>query len=441
MKICAYVQTEYAKQTYSKESFNVRLFAGMAVTIDILKRAGHEVSYAGIATVHNFDVVLVSMTSDCDWWNFIKERTQWQNNNCKVIIGGQGVLNVRPFLPFADYFVLGRAEGIIAELVTAIDKGTEVESQSVIESTKFNINSFYAINQTNKIYPYDIKLENGDIYHEDVIGCNHRCLFCGYTWQRNNVQDKAFELGADNGLWNGGKDRERAMIDMDEGIMVDLNKLRTTAIDGLSEKLRFMVNKKITREMLRNFLDKLFRCQKPHQVKFFNIIGYPNESIDDWYEFIDDIKQVDSNFSKQQKQTCILLHSTPFRAMPATPLACKPMSYKNYRGEVGRVLGKGLKGNIFYQGNTCWAVEGMGTEGLSTVTKSAIVWRGTENDTEAIVKLARSNKYWSASSGNKQATLEKYFDVKTLFGAFDQETLPTKYLKTYCNVENMWSKL
>lgn len=44
MKICAYVQTKYAKQTYKNESYNTRLFAGIAVVIDILRRAGHAAS-------------------------------------------------------------------------------------------------------------------------------------------------------------------------------------------------------------------------------------------------------------------------------------------------------------------------------------------------------------------------------------------------------------
>jgi hypothetical protein len=229
------------------------------------------------------------------------------------------------------------------------------------------------------------------------------------------------------------------MIDMHNGIEVDLVKLRTTAIDGLSERLRILVNKKISRDMLREFIERLARCEKPHQVKFYNIVGYPTETKEDWFEFTDDIKIVDRQFKKQEKQTSILLHSTPFRAMPATPLACKPMSYKNYRGEIAHTLGQGhYKGNIFYQGNAMWAVESMATESLSTVIQSAIVWRGTENDSDNFAKIALSNKFTSASSAVKQATLEKYFDVKTLFGEFTPDTLPTKYIRTYCKVEKMW---
>lgn len=433
MKIGVYVLSKYAKQTYSKECFDVRINAGIAVVCDILRRGGFtDIEYASSATVNRFDVILFSMTADCDWWPFIAERVKWPKGKYKVAVGGQGVLNIRPFLPYVDYFMLGRAEGVITELIKNID---DYESPYVINSKTFSPEKEYYINQVADIYPYDIKLDNGQIYHEDVIGCNHRCMFCGYTWQRKHVKQEEFNY---SGLWNGGKDRERAMIDMDNGIDVNLVKLRTTAIDGLSERLRFNANKKITTEMLRNFLKALASCEKPHQVKFYNIIGYPTETQSDWFEFLNDIKEVDKEFKKQDKQTCILLHSTPFRAMPATPWACKPMSYQNYRGKIASVLGKGLKGNIFYQGNAMWAVESMATESLCTVIQSTIVWRGTESDSDNFAKIALSKKFASASSAIKQATLEKYFDVETLFGSYNPDDLPTKYLNSYANLKKTW---
>lgn len=434
MKICAYVPGTHAKENYARESFNVRQYAGLAVVVDIVRRAGYEVDYAGIATVHEYDVVLVSITSDCDWWPFVAERSRWRKGGYKVIVGGPGVLNVRPFLPFVDYFVLGRAEGVIDGLIKALDVGVEFEHNSVVASETFDLDSTYYINQVTEPYPHEIKLENGQTYKESMIGCNHRCLFCGYTWQRKHTGG-AFRY---DDLWNKNKDVEIALLNYAKGQKVNLNKLRTTAIDGLSQRIRFMVNKKITRGVLQEFIRDLATCDKPHQVKFYNIIGYPTETEDDWWEFVEDIKTVDAKLPKTTKQTSILLHSTPFRAMPATPAACWPMSYRNYRGEIARVLGQGYKGNIFYQGNSIWAVESMGTESLPTVMLSAIVWRGTEKDTENVRKIACSKKFWSASMAVKQATLEKYFDVATLFGAYTEKTLPTRYLRTYTRVEKMW---
>lgn len=430
MKIAVYVLNKNAKQTYKKECFNVRLNAGISIVMDILRRQGYVVDFCSSANVHNYDVVLFAVTSDCDWWTFIAERVKWQKGNYKVVVGGAGVLNVRPFLPYVDYFVLGRAEGVIDKLVVALDKYGEYEGESVINSKTFDCDKEYYINQVEKIYQGEIILENGEKYHEDIIGCNHKCLFCGYTWQRKPVLEGAF---AYSGLWNGGKDRERAILDLYNGEPVDLNKLRTTAIDGLSERLRFMVNKKITNEMLVDFIQKLALCEKPHRVKFYNIIGYPTETEADYQDFQDVIALADKGLPLQAKQACIFLHSTPFRAMPATPMALQPMAYKNFRNVISRTVGSKYKGLVFYQGNAVWAVDSGFTESLPTVIQSAIVWRGTEADSDNFAKIALSKKFAAASTPIKQATLEKYFDVKTLFGRYTLDSLPTKYLKTYAD--------
>lgn len=422
MRICIYVPTTNAKQNYKCESYNIRKNAGMQVVKDILERNGYTVEFAGVATVHKYDYVLVGITSDCDWWQYVAERVKWVKGTYKVIIGGAGVLNVRPFLPYADYFVLGRAEGIIAELIAG-----KYDGDCVVESKTFSPDKIYHINQVKEPYPYRIKLEDGSEYKEGQIGCNNKCLFCGYTWHRKHAGGK-FEYGD---LWNKNKDVEIALLNYAKGQKINLNKLRTTAIDGLSQRLRFNVNKKITREMLREFITSLATCDKPHQVKLYNIIGYPTETEADWWEFIEDIAVVDAGLIKSDKQTSILLHSTPFRPMPATPIACWPASYKNYRGEIGRVLGQGMKGNIFFQGNAIWGVESMGTESLPTVILSMICHRGTELDADNILKIATSNKFIHANMAVKQATLEKYFDVSKLFDSFTPYTLPTKYLKSY----------
>ena len=219
---------------------------------------------------------------------------------------------------------------------------------------------------------------------------------------------------------------------MDMDSTDDLTTLRTTAIDGMSERLRYMVNKKISRDMLTRFIVRLAGCKKPHQTKFFNIVGYPTETDDDWRELLETIKDADAQTERREKQTCILLHNTPFRAMPATPMACAPMSYKNYRGRIAK-MGRNLKGNVFYQGKGIWAVESLGTDSLPTVIKSAIVWRGVESDADNFVKLALSKKFDGASTLQKQVTLEKYFDVARLFGKCTLDELPTRYLATYAD--------
>ena len=122
--------------------------------------------------------------------------------------------------------------------------------------------------------------------------------------------------------------------------------------------------------------------------------------------------------------------------MPATPAATWPMSLKEYRKEYSKKMKQpGMKGNIFYQGKSFWAVESMGTDSLSTVILSAICLRGTEQDTENIKKIARTKKFWTLNSINKKQVLKHFFDVERLFEKFMWDELPTKYLKTYTKLD------
>lgn len=437
MKICAYVQTSYAKATYSNENFNVRQWVGLSVIIDSLKRQGHEVEYAGKTTVHQYDLVLLSLTSDCDWWNYIAERVTWQKGGYKVIVGGAGLLNIRPFLEFCDIFVWGRGENLIGEIVRAEENGNRFINESVAYADTFNADTdIYYIKQ-DKCYPHNVVLSNGKTFIERTQGCPHKCLFCGYSWQRKYQGEGEFEAGS--GLWAGEDvNKERAIIDMYKAQEYDLKHLRITAIDGMSQRLRFMVNKKITRDMLQELYRQMARHDKPHQLKIYNIVGYPSETAEDWEEFVEDIRIVDSQI-RPQKQWSIVLHNTPFRPMPATPAACWPASYDNYRGKIAKVLGRGnYKGNIFYQGNAFWAVESMGTDSLSTVILSMICHRGTESDSDNVRKISCSSKFWGASSIIKLRTLEKYFDVAKLFKALNYEELPTRYIRSYAKLEKFW---
>lgn len=441
MRICAYVQEAYAKANYKNECMETRQFVGLRVIIDCLERAGYTVDYAGIATVHQYDIVLVSLTSDCDWWSFVAERTRWQPGSYKVIIGGAGLLHITPFLPFGDYFMFGRGEDLIALLVKGIDRDGGFEHESIAARETFSPDRIYKMAQTDHPYPHKIALSETRNFEEGPIGCNHRCFFCGYTWHRRFVSpDKYYHMS--DALFGGIEDKERAMLDLhDDPGSVDFAHLRTTAIDGMSERLRRMINKPITREIMLEFLDAMLRYEgKPHQIKFYNIVGYPTETDEDWFEFLDTLREADGRAPQREKQWSIVLHSTPFRPMPATPMACEPMSYRNYRGELGCVLGAGLKGNLIYQGRSLWSVESMGTESLPTVILSAICHRGTESDTESVIRIARSRKFWSAPMAVKIATLEKYFDVGTLFGRFTSQTLPSRYLRTYAKVEKLWDK-
>ena len=441
MRICAYVQEAYSKANYKNECMDTRQFVGLRVVIDCLERAGYSVEYAGLATVHQYDVVLVSLTADCDWWTFISERQRWRKGGYKVLVGGAGVLHVAPFLPWFYAAMLGRGENLIVPLIQGIESGDRWESESVLYSDTFSEDRTYRLAQVDLQYPHPIKLSKNRKFCEGAIGCNHKCLFCGYTWQRKFVSPHEYYRMEDS-LFGNIADKERAMLDLDEDPgNIDFAHLRTTAIDGFSERLRVGVNKPITRRIIHNFLVAMINSPaKPHQLKFYNICGYPTETDEDWMEFLDELRLADEATDRRERQWSIVLHSTPFRAMPATPMACAPMSKRNYRGLIGGKLGAGLKGNLIYQGKNLWAVESMGTDSLSTVMLSAIAHRGSREDSENVGRLCATKKFWSASASVREKTLERYFDMDRLFGPFTPETLPSRYLRTYLPVERGWGR-
>lgn len=438
MKICAYVFDKYAKQTYAEESHDVRAWPGFEMALHSIRMAGYTPIYAGRATAHEYNIVLVSITSDCDWWPFLAERATWKPGKYIVVVGGAGVLNVRPFLNYVDVFVLGRAETILPEIVSHHVRSERYICESVIWSDSFDVNNKYKIAQTDKPYPYSFSLTNGKPYKESSIGCPNKCLFCGYTWQRKYFGDGTFSAGAES-MNTGNRERTiKDLMKLTPDKWQDAGPLRIVGLDGMSERLRFMVNKRISRAMLRRFFGGLSEIRPPHQVKIYCIVGYPGEKEADWFEFVEDLKHVDDCL-KKDKQWSLLVHFTPFRAMPATPCATWEMSMRNYRGIISKTLKTHkMKGNIFFQGNRFWAVEGMGTDSLPTVIQSAICLRGTEQDSANMMLLARAKKYWGANTKDKQATLDSLFDTEKLMASYNWDNLPTKYLSGYVKQESIF---
>ncbi len=69
---------------------------------------------------------------------------------------------------------------------------------------------------------------------------------------------------------------------------------------------------------------------------------------------------------------------------------------------------------------------------------SNIVWRGIEKDADNMEKIAVSRAFEGASVLQKVATLEKHFNIDKIYCEQLPETLPTRYLKTYTDVERFW---
>ena len=426
MKIAIYVNSKFAKANYKKESYNMRLFAGVEIVKDVLERGGFTVYYCSEQNVNKFDIILVSITAQCDWYQYIQERERWPAGGYKVVVGGAGLLNVRPFLKWFDVCVWGRAENIILKVVKNIDS-CHGFNDCVAESIKFSTNEKYIINQTCEPYKHKIKIGQNtrkeQYWKETGVGCKRKCKFCAYTWHRRNIK-------AQGSYSNDGLDVEFTMLDLDmSSINWCTKSIRNIGLDGVSERLRKKVNKPISKQMLIDFIYKKAKYGNGEQVKFFNVVGYPTECDQDYDELLEVLTYAEEKLNGGGKIS-VLLGNSPFRAMPATPAAIWAMPQRDFRrNSVCKYLKKpSMPGNVFFQGTSIWAVEWMGTDSLSSVILDAIALRGTENDIVNVAKLARTKKFWTLSSKKKEATLRLYFDVDSLMKEYDINSYPVKYL-------------
>jgi len=433
--VAMYVQTKYAKKAYSVESYNVRMFPGSEMVIHELIKNGIPVDYCSSANVEKYKVILVSITSQCDWLSFCAERLSWKKGGYKVIVGGFGVLNYKPFLSLSDYFYFGRSENDIHLCINELLSDGEIHDRNHIVNSKC-IKNNYSIRQAESPYQDSYTLSNGDRFVESVIGCQRKCLFCSYTWHRRFTGG----LQKDSGVFQG--DSEKTMFEIIAGDHSNLSALRMVGLDGISERIRQNVNKRISNHDVVEFFKIMNDKSKPHHIKFYNICGYWDECDDDYKDFAETINNVDNSIGTGK--WCIELHSTPFRPMPATPLSHMPTQYYNFRKNISKKLRKHtghMSGNsVFYNGKNIFGLETMGTESLSTVIIDMIVIRGTEQDGELFKKLATTKKFNSLNTNGKVKTLEKYFDINKLFGKYEHGTLPTEYLETYVDVSKIGLK-
>lgn len=189
---------------------------------------------------------------------------------------------------------------------------------------EFDYNRIWRIEQTDTPYPHEIHVNDRDSYREDAIGCNHRCLFCGYTWQRKFVSPRK-EYAMGYGLFNI-EDKERAMLDLDKDpTCIDWKHLRTTAIDGSSERIRCGVNKRIIRRWKSkrgtDMQDNDFDLPSLHLPETIDIDTDLDFTVDD-FDLLDDAEDkrilrpkmarsavytsIDYTYAKQMAEGCAL---------------------------------------------------------------------------------------------------------------------------------------
>ena len=173
-EVAFYIQEKYDRR--QKRKFTSLNWAGPSMLIDALARSGVAVDFCNKDTVHQYRVILVSLTSTTDWYSFIAERVNWAKGNYTVIVGGNGLDNIRPFLEHGNIFVWGRAEDIITSLAQSALQKAKINHPFICYSNDFSPDNQYEFQQAPRCYPHMVKLLNGKVWDERAIGCQRKCL-------------------------------------------------------------------------------------------------------------------------------------------------------------------------------------------------------------------------------------------------------------------------
>jgi len=444
-EVAIYVQKRYAKQTYKVESYKVRKWFGIELIRQVLEKAGIEVGYCSSETVDQFKVVLVSITATIDYYSFIAEREKWASGDYITIIGGAGVLNVNPLAWMAKtYFVWGRAEDFVVPLVKAAASGGKFEHPSVVRAEDFDPDHRYEIAQASRVWPDAVIRSDGKEWREKAVGCKNRCYFCAYTFHRKTILPDTGEYGqfnAEEGM------REMTMAELLSSPMNDWWPSIQIGMDGLSERIRFGINKRITDGMVYELFRGMMSRESNGRLRLYNVVGFPGEDEQDLEEFLEVVTQAerDAKPAREGKIAFVSLHSTPFRAMACTPAGLWPMPNREMRHWTSIAAQKirpelaGIGKHVIMKTPKISMSCGHSEEGLASTYLEAIILRAqTVEEINNIRAIARTKKFWGSTNAVKQLTLSRLFDVDRLCGEQQLETYAVRYLHSYTSQKKLY---
>lgn len=287
-----------------------------------LENNGYSVDICTYETAHQYQLVLVSMTSTWDIYEFYKsmKKANWQSRKFKALIGGFGCQNPFALEDFIDYAFFGRAENIITEVCEKLLSNEKIDYPFIttLKNPKVSI-----ARPVQKLYDFELKYgKNNAIWKEEFTGCPFKCKFCHYTFNRKNVRKGDPNKYVNDGISSGSKE----IMLMDVIDYEDKLGRVTAGLDGYSERLRFLYGKPITWEIMENALDHLASFKGNSYMKIYNISNFPTETEKDEQEFLNFCKEYVKNTSKADGILSVEVFNTAFRPSINTPMERMPVS-------------------------------------------------------------------------------------------------------------------
>jgi hypothetical protein len=268
--------------------------------------------------IDKYALVLISIPSSGQLIDVFKLAIDngWGSRRCKILVGGYGVQNVNLLRGFIDYAFFGRAHDCLYEVIDGIMQGGVCDDLS---------DHMISVDAPHVVRFRQAPLMSNDVFKEEFTGCPLKCKFCHYTYARK------FD-GKTNGytqalLTDGNADE---ILYSDIKTFTEKKGRIRTAIDGFSERIRYLYGKRISNQDIveginhlgyiakDKFQSDMFgggQLNKKTVMTVYNIANFPYETPEDELEFIATVKKADP-----VTRVIFILHSTPFRASPATPM-------------------------------------------------------------------------------------------------------------------------
>lgn len=310
---CAFLVYAPMRQRREDNSFDGNDNIGAKVIADVLVRAGLRVGYVTPESAHTVPLVLISLTSTYDIYALLESvslRADWQPaaRSFKVLAGGFGLQNPTAIRKYIDWAAYGRAHEWVEGVVRDILAGRAPDHESVQCMRAWNP---VKISQ-GALYPHEVAG-----FKEEFTGCPLKCKFCHYTYAREHK-------GSDASYAQGGV-YAQSMLTGGGSPEVTWPQLLTwpkkagrvrVAIDGLSERLRYLYGKRISNDDIVAGINQMGSYgPSATTLLVYNIANFPGETEADYQEFVDTVSRADPQY-----RVILVLHSTPFRPSLATPM-------------------------------------------------------------------------------------------------------------------------
>lgn len=262
-------------------------------------------------------------------------------------------------------------------------------------------------------------------YKEELIGCPNKCMYCQYTYVRKHEGRSDFVLDTNNNPISVELEW------MDINLYPEKIPRVTTAIDGVSQRVRYAYQRRLSDDQVQEFIIELSKRTKCNGVvlTLYNIIGM-GETAEEWAYFIELIRSV---CDKLQKKITILFHNTPFRPSPGSPSAYQPVNlfFNKLMSGLTTTSSKGNMAQFFHHEKLYFGFRSRMESRLGLVADLSVI-RAQDSTMPIFNLIAYNSKFYNQSKPRQfQYILDKY-DLSPLVREYSvEEKIPAWFFESY----------